>query len=173
LASRERERPEVCTPPVAHAPGSPCAMIALRSLTLHQFRRLCSCIGDNAIMLFWRRILAVHIILLAVLLLASTFSLLRRTSVDRTPFSPGVTLENYQRMHRNTPAAEVSKLFGCKGRFDPEMPGYAIWDGPECKVRIRFYTAAHAGSYFYADDPTPYLYTGELVTDEGKVYTIP
>jgi hypothetical protein len=122
-------------------------------------------------MLFWQRCVAVHIILLFVLLLASTYSLIRRTSVDSAPFSPGVTLENFKRMHRNTPETEVIKLFGCKGRFDHEFG--EIWDGPECKVRIRFYSAAEAGSYFYRNDPTPHLYTGELVTNEGKVYTIP
>jgi hypothetical protein len=124
-------------------------------------------------MLFWRRIVAVHIVLVVVLLFASTFALIRRSRVDTTPFTPGVTVENFQRMHRNTAGTEVLKLFGCKGRYDPNMPEYSIWDGPECKVRLRFYTAAQAGSYFYHDDRTAYVYIGELITDEGKVYTIP
>ncbi len=124
-------------------------------------------------MLFWLRCVAINIILICVLLLASTYSMLRRKSVDTRPFTPGVTVENFKRMHRNTPQAEVLKLFGCKGRFDRSVPEYDIWDCPECKVRIRFYTAAHAGSYFYRDDNTPYVYTGELITNEGKVYSIP
>ena len=70
-------------------------------------------------MLFWRRIVAVHFVLITVLLLASTFAMLRRSRVDTTPFTPGVTVENFQRMHRNTPGTEVLKFFGCKGRFDP------------------------------------------------------
>jgi hypothetical protein len=80
------------------------------------------------------------------------------------PPPPSVTVENFKRIRVGTRLGDVEERFGCRGKLDRNAGyEYLVWTGEDCKVRIRFLAM---GDY-------DCVQSGELITNEGDVFTVP